>query len=146
MPAHRFAALKATDRTVFYYLDRRRGKQKTCTAGHNAIARATNISPRQVQISIDRLIAVGLIERVGYDFGNAVRSHRGTIYKLLYSSESGKDDRHRLAQEIERAIDTVLKHQRSIEMSIEQLSLAQARLISILLNGAVHNISKKSVP
>jgi hypothetical protein len=47
------------------------------------IAIACKISKRQVQISTKRLIEAGLLERVGYDFGNPDRTKRGTIYRLL---------------------------------------------------------------
>jgi ABC-type iron transport system FetAB ATPase subunit len=115
---------------VFSYLDQSRGEGDTCTAGHNAIARAAEVSPRQVPICIDRLISEGLIERVGYDFGNPDRSHRGSIYRVLIAP--GHLNNSEEAQEIKRAIQDILRHQKFLASRVEQLSLAQGRLISLV--------------
>jgi hypothetical protein len=78
-------SLKRTDRAVLKYLDEitKVGGRDTCTASIPKIASVCKISKRQVQIITKRLIQAGLIERVGYDFGNPDRTKRGTIYKLL---------------------------------------------------------------
>jgi DNA-binding Lrp family transcriptional regulator len=78
-------SLKRTDKAVLKYLDEmtRPSDGETCIASIPKIASACKISKRQVQISTKRLIEAGLIERVGYDFGNPDRTQRGTIYKLL---------------------------------------------------------------
>ncbi len=124
------AGLKRSDRDVFSYLDQLRGGGETCTAGHNAIASATEVSPRQVQTSIARLIGEGLLERIGYDFGNPDRSQRGSIYRVLIAP--GHINNSEVAQEITRVIQDILRQQKSLASGIEQLSLAQAKLISLV--------------
>jgi DNA-binding MarR family transcriptional regulator len=78
-------SLKRTDKAVLKYLDEmtQPSDGETCRASIPKIASACKISKRQVQISTKRLIEAGLIERLGYDFGNPDRTQRGTIYKLL---------------------------------------------------------------
>jgi DNA-binding Lrp family transcriptional regulator len=75
--------LKRTDQAVLMYLEELAKDNDTCTASIPKIARTCNISQRQVQISTGRLIALGLIRRVGYDFGNPDQAKRGTVYKIL---------------------------------------------------------------
>lgn len=83
-----YATLHRSDRAVLSYLDmlRRRGDGETCTASFPNIARACDISERQAQYCIKRLIAAELVTRTCYDFGNRDRSKRGTIYKLLFTN------------------------------------------------------------
>lgn len=75
--------LKRTDQAVLMYLEELAKDNDTCTASIPRIAGSCNISQRQVQISIGRLIIVGLIKRVGYDFGNPDQAKRGTVFKIL---------------------------------------------------------------
>lgn len=128
--AKTIAGLKRSDQAVLSYLDQLRGDGDICTAGHNAIARAAEVSPRQVQICIDRLIKENLLERVGYDFGNPDRSHRGSIYRVLLTQ--GYLNNSEDAQEIKRVIRDILRQQKSLASRVEQLSLAQSRLISLV--------------
>lgn len=82
---HNQTYLKRTDSAVLKYLHEitPEGDGATCKASIPKIANACSISERQVQICTNRLIKAGLIERIGYDLGNADRLKRGTIYKLL---------------------------------------------------------------
>jgi predicted transcriptional regulator len=82
-----FKKLKLTDQAVLIYLEELAKDNDTCTASIPKIASACNISQRQVQISAGRLITLGLIKRVGYDFGNPDQSKRGTVYKILRRSK-----------------------------------------------------------
>jgi ABC-type iron transport system FetAB ATPase subunit len=120
---------------VLLYLDQLRGEGNTCTAGHNAIARSAEISPRQVPICINRLIEEELLERIGYDFGNPNRSHRGSIYRVLIAP--GYLNNSEEAQEIKRVIQDILRHQRSLASRVEQLSLAQRKLISLVSQAVI---------
>lgn len=128
--AETLAGLKRSDRAVLSYLDRLRGEGDTCTAGHNAIARSASVSPRQVPICIDRLIKEGLLERIGYDFGNPKRSRRGSIYRVLIAPDYINDSQG--AQEIRKVIQDILRHQKALASRVEQLSLAQNRLILLV--------------
>jgi DNA-binding Lrp family transcriptional regulator len=85
-------SLKRTDKAVLKYLDEitQPSDGRTCTVSIPKIANACKISERQVQISTKRLIEAGLIERLGYDFGNPDRTQRGTIYKLLIRQSETK--------------------------------------------------------
>ncbi len=75
--------LKRSDQAVWKYLDELTHGTDICTASIPRIANACNISERQVQISVGRLISCGLIKRVGYDLGNPDRMKRGTVFKIL---------------------------------------------------------------
>lgn len=75
--------LRPSDQATWKYLDELTRSTDTCTASIRKIALACNISERQVQISIGRLIDSGLLKRVGYDFGNPDRAKRGTVYKVI---------------------------------------------------------------
>lgn len=80
-----YVNLKPSDHAVFKYLNKLtldKGRD-TCTASISKIASICDLSERQVQISTKRLISAGLLERIGYDFGNPKRDKRGTIYKVL---------------------------------------------------------------
>jgi hypothetical protein len=78
-------SLTSSDRLVLTYLNEQAlaANSEYCTASIPRIARACNISPRQVQISTGRLIGAGLLKRVGYDFSNSDRTRRGTVYKVI---------------------------------------------------------------
>jgi DNA-binding Lrp family transcriptional regulator len=89
--------LKSTDQAVLKYLYEliQDADSATCVASIPKIAGACSISERQVQISTKRLIEAGMIERIGYDFSNPVRSKRGTIYKILNYPTKVKEDKKR---------------------------------------------------
>lgn len=78
--------LKQTDRAVVKYLNKLARGSDTCTASIPRIAKACDISERQVQVSVGRLISSGLLRRVGYDFGNPDKAKRGTVFKVLKST------------------------------------------------------------
>lgn len=85
--------LKRTDKAVLRYLERiaRRNRSSLCKSSLPKIAAACDISARQVQISVGRLIAVRLVERVGYDLRHPDKGERGTIYKVLTAEIPGAD-------------------------------------------------------
>jgi len=119
----RLAALRPTDRAVLLYLDKLRKDRKsdTCTVSIPAIAAACSISPRQVQVSTGRLIKVGLLKRIGYDFGNIDRSQRGTKYKLLVTQTDLNREVDGIG--IKSSIREIISHQASIEASLKRLAL-----------------------
>jgi len=126
------AVLKKTDDNVFSYLNKLCGENgdRTCTVSLPAIAAACDISERQAQVSTGRLIEAGLVKRTGYDFGNAVRSRRGTKYRLLktydevcYEIEAGK---------LESAVQLLLERQDITESRLEQLASKQDRMLSLI--------------
>lgn len=55
----------------------------TCRVGLQTLATACNISKKQAQRSVDKLIGRGLVERVGYDLGNRQKKERGSILRIL---------------------------------------------------------------
>lgn len=57
-------------------------KSETCCVGYGTLAKACNISSRQAQRSIEKLIQLAWIERVGIEQGGSVRRERGSIYRL----------------------------------------------------------------
>jgi DNA-binding Lrp family transcriptional regulator len=128
----RLATLKHTDRSILSYLEglRQLSEDNTCTVSIPAIATACHISPRQVQISTRRLIKAGFLKRIGYDFGNVVRSRRGTRYKLLQTDYSL--DNNPESEKIERAIQVLMEGQSKIESRLERLGLQQDRLLSLV--------------
>lgn len=75
--------LKQSDQAIWRHFKELSQEGDVCRASIPKIARACRLSQRQVQISVGRLIEAGLIKRVAYDFGNADRAKRGSIYKLL---------------------------------------------------------------
>lgn len=84
-PSGIYAALGLpdTDARVLQFLDTMRRAEDggtSCTVGIPRIAEGSGVSPRQVQISVDRLIEAGYFKRAGYDFGNPDRSKRGATY------------------------------------------------------------------
>src|SRR5215210_6057115 len=103
--------LRQTDDEVFSYLNKLCGENgdKTCTVSLPAIAAACDISERQAQVSTGRLIEAGLLKRTGYDFGNAVRSRRGTKYKLLKTYAEVQNGI--AAKKMEGAVQTLLNGQ-----------------------------------
>lgn len=135
MGAHKrseLTVLMRTDDEVFSYLNKlcRENEDRTCTVSLPAIANACDISERQAQVSTGRLIKAGLLKRTGYDFGNTIRSRRGTKYRLLktyaevyYEIESKK---------IESTVQMLLKRQATIESRLEQLSSKQDRMLALI--------------
>jgi MarR-like DNA-binding transcriptional regulator SgrR of sgrS sRNA len=124
--------LRQTDGEVFSYLNKLCGENgdRTCTVSLPTIAAACDISERQAQVSTGRLIKAGLLKRTGYDFGNAIRSRRGTKYRLL---KTYVEVHHEIeAEKIESAIQMLLKRQATIESRLEQLSSKQDRMLSII--------------
>lgn len=77
-------ALHVYDQAVLLRLYRlSRGYHKdTCTVGYPTLAKACNISTRQAQISVERLVAAGLIEITGSEQGGRERQARGNIYRM----------------------------------------------------------------
>lgn len=143
-PSPELMALRKTDRKVFFYLNQLCivNGDRTCTVSLPTIAASCDISERQAQISAGRLIKAGLIKRTGYDLGNAVRSRRGTKYRLLktyaeppYQLEIG---------EIESAVQLLLKRQRAIESQLEQVTLKQDRLLSLVTQLVKQSTNGKS--
>ena len=120
--------LRRTDRAVLGYLGRmaRCNDGSTCTAGIRKIADACEISERQVQTSTGRLIRAGMIERVGYDFGNPDRSKRGTVYRVLRRGDEteGSPLRHELGEVIELLLNSL----EILGERQEQLAGAQERV------------------
>lgn len=55
----------------------------TCKVGYGTLAKACNMSTRQAQVSVERLIARGIIRRVGHDQSASRREDRGSIYEML---------------------------------------------------------------
>jgi DNA-binding Lrp family transcriptional regulator len=140
--------LRSTDRAVLLYLNQlcREKEDSTCTVSFPTIADACDISERQAQISTGRLIKAGLLKRIGYDFGNVVRSCRGTKYKLLkpltevsYTIEAAR---------IEKAVQMLLQRQDIIESHLKQLTLKQDGLLSMVtdLVGKTGNVKSSNRP
>lgn len=57
-------------------------KSETCCVGYGTLAKACNISSRQAQRSIEKLVELSWIERVGVEQGGSTKRERGSIYKL----------------------------------------------------------------
>jgi DNA-binding Lrp family transcriptional regulator len=55
----------------------------TCRVSVPTLAKACNVSERQVRKSVGKLEARDLIERVEQDFGNKDKALRGTIFRIL---------------------------------------------------------------
>lgn len=55
----------------------------TCRVSAPTLAKACNISERQVRKSVSKLEARELIERIEQDFGNKDKALRGTIFRIL---------------------------------------------------------------
>jgi glycerol-3-phosphate dehydrogenase len=88
-----------------------------------------------------RLVKARLLKRTGYDFGNAVRSCRGTKYRLLktYAEVHYKIE----AEKIEGVVKLLFKRQASIETSIEQLTSKQDRLLLLVTHLAGQSANGK---
>jgi DNA-binding Lrp family transcriptional regulator len=56
---------------------------ETCRVSVPTLAKACNVSERQVRKSVSKLEARELIARVEQDFGNKDRALRGTIFRIL---------------------------------------------------------------
>lgn len=54
----------------------------TCRVGFNTLAKACNISKSTAQVTISRLIDLGLIEVLGVEQGGTNKQERGTIYRI----------------------------------------------------------------
>jgi hypothetical protein len=76
--------LNVYDQAVLWRLYRltRGHHADTCRVGLERLAKACNIGKRQISTSLDRLVKIGLVERVGADFGNPNKKDRGGIYKV----------------------------------------------------------------
>jgi hypothetical protein len=57
----------------------------TCRVSAPTLAKACNISERQVRKSVAKLEARGFVKRIEQDFGNKDKSLRGTIFRMLLS-------------------------------------------------------------
>jgi hypothetical protein len=57
----------------------------TCRVSVPTLAKACHVSERQVRISVGRLEARELIQRVEQDFGNKDKALRGTVFRILIS-------------------------------------------------------------
>ncbi|MFL6335297.1 MAG: replication protein [Pyrinomonadaceae bacterium] len=55
----------------------------TCRVSVPTLAKACNVSERQVRKSVGKLEACELVERIEQDFGNKDKSLRGTIFRIL---------------------------------------------------------------
>ena len=77
--------LDTYDQTVLVRLYRlsRGFNSDTCRVSVPTLAKACNVSERQVRKSVSKLEARELIERVEQDFGNKDRALRGTIFRIL---------------------------------------------------------------
>lgn len=64
-----------------YRLSRGFGKEE-CTVGYQTLGVACNMSTRQAQISVERLILAGWIERVDMVQGGQSRQGRGSVYRI----------------------------------------------------------------
>jgi hypothetical protein len=84
--------LKPYDQLVLLRLYRlSRGFQKEeCTVGYESIGKACNMSSRQAQISIERLILAGWVERVGLKQGGKSRQGRGSVYRVRLPAAATK--------------------------------------------------------
>lgn len=139
-----WAMLRQTDNEVFSYLNKLCGENgnRTCTISLPAIATACDISERQAQVSTGRLIKAGLLKRIGYDFGNAVRSQRGTKYRLLKTYAEVHNEIE--AEKMEGVIQMLLNGQASIESKLKQLASTQNKLLSLVTCLTVKNTRVKS--
>jgi hypothetical protein len=77
--------LDTYDQTVLVRLYRlsRGFNSDTCRVSVPTLAKACNVSERQVRKSVSKLEARELIARVEQDFGNKDRALRGTIFRIL---------------------------------------------------------------
>lgn len=73
-----------------YRLSRGFGKEE-CTVGYQTLAVACNMSARQAQISVERLILAGWIERVATVQGGQSRQGRGSVYRVNLPAATTKE-------------------------------------------------------
>lgn len=73
-----------------YRLSRGFGKEE-CTVGYQTLAVACNMSARQAQISVERLILAGWIERVDMVQGGQSRQGRGSVYRVNLPAATTKE-------------------------------------------------------
>ena len=73
-----------------YRLSRGFGKED-CTVGYQTLAVACNMSSRQAQISVERLILAGWIERVDMVQGGQSRQGRGSVYRVNLPAATTKE-------------------------------------------------------
>ena len=73
-----------------YRLSRGFGKEE-CTVGYQTLAVACNMSSRQAQISVERLILAGWIERVDMVQGGQSRQGRGSVYRVNLPAATTKE-------------------------------------------------------
>jgi hypothetical protein len=73
-----------------YRLSRGFGKEE-CTVGYQTLAVACNMSARQAQISVERLILAGWIERAGVEQGGQSRQGRGSVYRVNLPAAATKE-------------------------------------------------------
>ena len=73
-----------------YRLSRGFGKEE-CTVGYQTLAIACNMSARQAQISVERLVLAGWIERVDTVQGGKSRQERGSVYRVNLPAATTKE-------------------------------------------------------
>lgn len=73
-----------------YRLSRGFGKEE-CTVGYQTLAIACNMSSRQAQISVERLVLAGWIERVDTVQGGKSRQERGSVYRVNLPAANTKE-------------------------------------------------------
>jgi hypothetical protein len=73
-----------------YRLSKGFGKDE-CTVGYQTLAVACNMSARQAQISVERLILASWISRVGVEQGGQSRQGRGSVYRVNLPAAGAKE-------------------------------------------------------
>lgn len=132
------ARLKRTDRAVLKYLRglARKGDGETCKASIPQIAKGSDVSPRQVQISTRRLIEVGFLENVGRDVSNPDFKERGTVFRIAPQQVGWQDALQRQRDEtIKLLLDICLTFEACFEqlvMSQEQVSNQAAKMTTAM--------------
>jgi Bacteriophage replication protein O len=84
------ATLKPSDQSVLlrlYRLSHGFGKA-TCTVGYGTLSKACNLSIRQVQTCVERLILAGLIERLSVENSGKQNQSKGSEYRVNLPSPS----------------------------------------------------------
>lgn len=116
--------LKRTDRAVLRYLRElaRESGGDSCKASIPQIAKGSDVSVRQVQISTRRLINARLLENLGRDQSNPDFKERGTIFRIVPQNVGWLDALQRQrAETIKLLLDVCL----TFEACFEQLAKAQ---------------------
>jgi hypothetical protein len=77
--------LTPNEQTVYHRLYRLTvgHDREECTVGYQALARACNINWRTAIRVVDKLVAYGLVGRLGSDLANPNQAARGNRYRLL---------------------------------------------------------------